>query len=40
MSTSENILQQALDLPERERVEIAHTLYRSVHHSPDEVDAA
>ena len=40
MSTAENILQQALDLPELERVEIAHNLYRSVRHSPEEVDAA
>jgi len=40
MSTAENILMQALDLPEQERVEIAHNLYRSVQHAPEEVDAA
>ncbi|MCB9760117.1 MAG: addiction module protein [Alphaproteobacteria bacterium] len=40
MSTAENILQQALDLPEQERVEIAHNLYRSVRPSPEEIDAA
>lgn len=40
MSTAENILQQALELPEHERVEIAQNLYRSVRHSPEELDAA